>query len=85
MSHECSIPLLTYVGFLEILDSGSDAASLSTTATPVPEGWVLNGTKSWVTNAHEAKAVIVIALADKSKGHRGTNAYLVPIPIEGGE
>ncbi|XP_065202046.1 short-chain specific acyl-CoA dehydrogenase, mitochondrial-like [Planococcus citri] len=64
-------------------ESGSDAANLSTTATPVTDGWLLNGTKSWVTSAYEAKAVIVIALADKNKGHRGTNAYIIPIPTKG--
>lgn len=46
--------------------NGSDAAAASTTARREAEGWVLNGTKAWITNAHDAHAAIVIATTDKA-------------------
>lgn len=39
--------------------------------------WILNGTKSWITNAHEAKASVVFATTDKTKKHKGISAFLV--------
>lgn len=63
--------------------SGSDAANLKTTATSTTNGWILNGTKAWVTNGHEAKAVIVFASTDRNKGYRGITAFIVDIPTEG--
>jgi hypothetical protein len=41
-------------------DSGSDLASLSTKATRDGDGWVLEGTKIWTTNAHEFEYCIVL-------------------------
>jgi len=75
----------TFVGCFALSEpgSGSDAANMSTSATCAGDHWVLNGTKAWVTNASEAKATVVIASFDKQKGHKGTVAFLVPIPTEG--
>lgn len=42
-------------------DSGSDASSVSTTATPDGDGWRLDGTKRWVTNGGRAGVVAVFA------------------------
>lgn len=39
--------------------------------------WILNGTKSWITNAHEAKASVVFATTDKAKKHKGISAFIV--------
>jgi butyryl-CoA dehydrogenase len=48
--------------------NGSDAGAASTTATQQADGsWIVNGTKAWITNAHEASAAIVFATSDKSK------------------
>lgn len=33
--------------------------------------WLLNGTKAWITNAHEAQAAVVFATTDKSLKHKG--------------
>lgn len=57
--------------------SGSDAMSLSTTATPEKDGFVLNGTKLFITNGEIASQAIVFATIDKSKGHKGVTAFLV--------
>eukprot|EP00957_Ditylum_brightwellii_P205839 15345672-Ditylum_brightwellii.AAC.1 len=46
--------------------NGSDAGAASTTATLDGSEWVINGTKAWITNAHEATAAIVFATTDKS-------------------
>lgn len=63
--------------------NGSDAAAASTTAVRDGDEWVLNGTKSWITNGYEADAAIVFATTDKSAGHRGISAFLVPMPTPG--
>lgn len=47
--------------------NGSDAGAASTTATLDGDEWVVNGTKAWITNAHESGAAIVFATTDKSK------------------
>jgi len=46
--------------------NGSDAGAASTTATEDGDEWIINGTKAWITNAHEANAAIVFATTDKS-------------------
>ncbi len=51
--------------------SGSDAASIQTTATLRDDRWYLNGTKIWVTNGPIADVVVVYAANDRAKGARG--------------
>ena len=63
--------------------NGSDSAAASTTATLDGDAWVINGTKAWITNAHDAHAAIVIATTDKSKKHKGLSAFIVPTDAEG--
>ena len=48
--------------------NGSDAGAASTTATLSEDGsqWIINGTKAWITNAHESSAAIVFATTDKA-------------------
>ena len=46
--------------------NGSDAGAASTTAKLEGDEWVLNGTKAWITNAHESSAAVVFATTDKS-------------------
>ncbi len=57
--------------------SGSDAAGARTTAIRKGDGWVLNGTKIFITNGHYADAVVVIAVTDKTKGTHGLSAFVV--------
>ena len=58
--------------------SGSDAASIQTTAAKRGEHWILNGTKIWVTNGPIADVVVVYAASDRSKGARGgISAFIV--------
>jgi hypothetical protein len=59
-------------------ESGSDAFAMRTTAKPDGGGWVLNGVKTFITNAPVADLVIVFAMTDPSKGfHGGATLFLV--------
>lgn len=59
-------------------DSGSDAASLRTTAVRDGDGYVLNGVKRYITNAPEAGVFTVMARTDASKkGADGISAFIV--------
>jgi L-prolyl-PCP dehydrogenase len=58
-------------------DSGSDAYSLRARAQRVSEGYVLNGTKMFVTNAPVADMVLVFATVDPAKKIGGVTAFLV--------
>ncbi len=57
--------------------AGSDAGAIRTTAEKVDGGYLLNGTKQFITNGGEAEIYTVIALTDKSRGARGASAFLV--------
>ncbi|MDP2953301.1 MAG: acyl-CoA dehydrogenase [Chloroflexota bacterium] len=57
--------------------AGSDAAALETTATRQGEGYVLNGTKLFITNGAEAGTAVIFATIDKALKHRGVTAFIV--------
>ncbi len=57
--------------------SGSNPAGLSTSATAKGDGWVLNGTKTWISNGGVADIAIVFAKTDPTKVHEGISAFLV--------
>jgi len=63
--------------------NGSDAGAARTTAELDGDHWVLNGTKSWITNGYDAQAAIVFATTDRAMKHKGISAFLVPMPTEG--
>lgn len=63
--------------------NGSDAGAASTNARDDGDFYVLNGTKAWITNAHEADAAVVFATTDKDKKHRGISAFIVPTDTPG--
>jgi alkylation response protein AidB-like acyl-CoA dehydrogenase len=58
-------------------DSGSDAFALATSATPVDGGWLLNGSKTFVTNAPESDLFVVFATTDRGLGWAGLCAFLL--------
>lgn len=58
--------------------NGSDAGAASTTAVLKGDKYVLNGTKAWITNAHEAEAAVVFATTNKELKHKGISAFIVP-------
>jgi alkylation response protein AidB-like acyl-CoA dehydrogenase len=57
--------------------SGSDAFSLTTTAVRTDRGWVLNGSKTFSTNAPESDLFVVFATTDRKLGFAGLTAFLV--------
>jgi butyryl-CoA dehydrogenase len=57
--------------------AGSDVAALETTAIRQHDGYVLNGTKLFVTNGAEADIALVFATLDKSLRHNGITAFIV--------
>ena len=63
--------------------AGSDASAIKTTAERAKEGYILNGTKQFITNAGEAEIYTVIALTAKERGARGASAFLVEKDMPG--
>jgi alkylation response protein AidB-like acyl-CoA dehydrogenase len=62
-------------------NSGSDLASVRTRADRVADGWLVNGTKIWTTNAHRADYMIALLRTDSSPDskHRGLSQFLIDL------
>jgi alkylation response protein AidB-like acyl-CoA dehydrogenase len=58
-------------------DTGSDAANQKTRAKKTDHGWVINGSKMFISMANHAKVALVFAQTDPGKGHRGVTCFLV--------
>ena len=57
--------------------SGSDAAGARTTAVKKGDCWVLNGSKTFITNGGHANCAVVLAVTDREKGTKGISAFVV--------
>ena len=57
--------------------AGSDAAAMRTAATRQGDGWVLNGAKTFITHGAIGGVMVVMAVTDRSKGHRGISAFVL--------
>ncbi|GIV98340.1 MAG: acyl-CoA dehydrogenase [Herpetosiphonaceae bacterium] len=57
--------------------AGSDAAAQKTIAVRDGDYYIINGIKNWVTNGSEADTILLMAMTDPTKGHRGISAFLV--------
>src|ERR1700674_829439 len=57
--------------------AGSDARSARMTAARAKGGWVLNGTKTFITNGHYADVVVVLAITDRAAHTHGLSAFVV--------
>jgi butyryl-CoA dehydrogenase len=57
--------------------AGSDIAALETTATRRNDGYILNGTKIFISQGSEAEIILVFATIDKSLRHRGITGFIV--------
>jgi acyl-CoA dehydrogenase len=75
-------PILCSFGLTEP-DAGSDVARIKTTAERKGDEYVLNGSKTFITNAGHAAWTVVFAKTDASKGHRGLSAFIVPMDLPG--
>ena len=58
-------------------EAGSDPAGMVTTAEKDGDGYILNGTKRWITGGATSELFIVLAKTDPSAGHKGISAFLV--------
>lgn len=58
--------------------AGSDPVAMTTVAEKTVTGWRISGTKQWITSGDRAGLLIVWAVTDRSAGHKGITAFLVP-------
>src|SRR5262249_24355106 len=58
-------------------ESGSDAGGTSSAGVRQGECWVLNGNKSFTTNAHDADLFVVMVMTDRAASSHGISAFLV--------
>jgi acyl-CoA dehydrogenase len=75
-------PILCSFGLTEP-GAGSDVASLKSTALRKGDDYVLNGSKTFITNAGHAAWTVVFAKTDPAKGHKGISAFIVPMDAHG--
>ena len=74
-------PILCSFGLTEP-NAGSDVSGIGTTAVRHGDEYVINGSKMF-TNAGHADWLVVFASTDKSKGHKGLSAFVVPTDLDG--
>ncbi|MCU0597851.1 MAG: acyl-CoA dehydrogenase family protein [Desulfobacterales bacterium] len=58
-------------------DAGSDVMAISSVAEDKGDHWLLNGSKTWISNADLADVIIYYAYTDKSKGSKGLSAFVI--------
>ena len=58
-------------------EAGSDATQQTTTAEQVDGGWVLNGTKNWITNGTTASTYLVMAQTNREMKHKGITCFII--------
>src|SRR6266542_3488366 len=75
-------PMLCSFGLSEP-EAGSDVARIKTKAERRGDEYVLNGSKTFITNAGHAAWTVVFAKTDPTKGHRGLSAFVVPMDAPG--
>jgi butyryl-CoA dehydrogenase len=63
--------------------SGSDAAEMRTVAVRRGDEYVLDGTKNFITNGPQADVILVFAMTDRARRHKGISAFLVPTDAKG--
>lgn len=64
-------------------NAGSDSSAIETAAVVKGDHWVINGTKTFITNGEIADMVLFVAQTDKSKGVRGLAAFVVDTDTPG--
>jgi alkylation response protein AidB-like acyl-CoA dehydrogenase len=72
----CAGELIAAIGMTEP-SGGSDLAALKTSAKRADGGWVLNGSKTFITNGDLADLVIVAARTDPAKGAKGITLFVI--------
>jgi acyl-CoA dehydrogenase len=75
-------PILGCFGLTEP-GAGSDVSGIQTTAVRTGDEYVINGSKMFITNAGPASWIVCFASTDRSKGHKGLSAFVVPMDTPG--
>lgn len=77
LARSCGAYCLTEPG------AGSDAAAIATKAEKTESGYVLNGSKTWISHAPQAELFVVFAKTQMDAGHKGISAFLIDADLEG--
>ncbi|MGE4426100.1 MAG: acyl-CoA dehydrogenase family protein [Solirubrobacteraceae bacterium] len=64
-------------------DAGSDVAGTNTRAVRDGDGWVINGSKTYITNGTRASMIMLVTKTDPDAGHGGFTIFLVPMDTPG--
>jgi alkylation response protein AidB-like acyl-CoA dehydrogenase len=64
-------------------DAGSDVAGIKTRAVKDGNEYVINGSKTFITNGHRAHAIVLVTKTDPDAGHGGITLFLVPMDLPG--
>jgi len=64
-------------------EAGSDNSAIQTTAVRQGDHYVINGSKTFITNAGVSQLGVVFASTDKTRGARGLSAFIVPMDLPG--
>jgi alkylation response protein AidB-like acyl-CoA dehydrogenase len=64
-------------------EAGSDSSGTRTTAVKDGDGWVLNGSKNFITNASVGSVAVLMAVTDRNKGNKGISAFIVQLDNPG--
>ena len=64
-------------------EAGSDSSGTKTTAVRDGDGWVLNGSKNFITNASVGSVAVLMAVTDRDKGNKGISAFIVELDNPG--
>ncbi|MGH2898546.1 MAG: acyl-CoA dehydrogenase family protein, partial [Solirubrobacteraceae bacterium] len=64
-------------------DAGSDVAGIRTLAVRDGDEYVINGSKTYITNGHRADAIVLVAKTDPDAGHDGFTLFIVPMDLPG--
>ncbi|HEX4732916.1 MAG TPA: acyl-CoA dehydrogenase family protein [Thermoleophilaceae bacterium] len=64
-------------------DAGSDVAGIKTTAVRDGDEWVINGSKTFITNGHRSDYIVLVTKTDKEAGYDGFTLFLVDMDLPG--
>ena len=64
-------------------DAGSDVAGIKTRAVADGDEYVINGSKTYITNGHRANAIVLVTKTDPDAGYDGFTLFLVPMDLPG--
>jgi alkylation response protein AidB-like acyl-CoA dehydrogenase len=64
-------------------DAGSDVAGIKTRAVRDGDGWVINGSKTYITNGHRADYIVLVTKTDPDAGYDGFTLFIVDMDLPG--